>query len=1600
MVSPVAACPMEGESTQPDSIHESVRRLLRWRYLVVAGVSVAAWVAIGSTSALAADRGHVHQSNANTSTTAVDNNDGQSTGLIAGPIVAPVTVGVQTNLTGPVNVNALSNQADSGNGPAGADQSNSNSSTTVVNNHNGQSAGLIAGPVVAPVTAAVQTNADGPANVNAGSNQAGSGNGAGGDVSQSNASSSTTFVDNSGAQSTGLVAGPIVAPITLGLQNNLEGPINGNLASNQADSGNGADGELRQTNLNSSTTVLDNQGAQSTGVVSGPIVVPVTGQLGTNLSGPANVNALSNQSNSGNASGGGSGMAHPDGGQTPPGGNNPQQTNVNESTTLVDNRRAQSAAFGGVAGPIVAPITPQIGTNLNGPANVNAGSNQADSGNGAMGDVQQSNFNGSFAALNNEDAQSTAGGVVAVSGPIVAPISPQVGTNVNGPVNGNVLSNQRDSGNGNTGGLEQVNANESFAMLDNARAQSAAGALGGVAVAGPIVAPISPQVGTNLGGPLNVNGASNQAASGNAGAGVVRQTNFNSSMTAVDNQAAQSQAAAAGLLGVGVAGPVVVPVSPQVGTNASGPGTAQVFSNQRDSGDGLGGDVEQLNANRSATSLNNAQAQSDSFGGGVLGVGVSGPVVAPIAPQVGTNANGPLNVQGISNQDPSGSGNGGNVSQANLNDALTQVDNRGAQSESAAVGLAGAGGVEVSGPIVAPITPQVGTNVNGPANGNLFANQRDSGNAGSGSVGQINGNSSHTLLDNDGAQSNAFAGSVGAIAGAGAVSGPIVAPISPQVGTNANGPINGNLLSNQQDSGNGNLGTVAQDNFNDAATMVSNRGAQSNATALAGGVGLAGAGALAVSGPVVVPVSPQVGTNANGPINGNLFSNQQDSGLGNNGSVTQMNVSQSMTGLDNQGAQSNASAFAGAVGAVGGADAVAVSGPIVAPIAGQVGTNLDGPLNVNGGSNQFDSGSGANGDIHQLNWQSTWTGVSNRDAQSNSAAGALGAGVIAGEAGAAAVSGPIVTPIAPQVGTNGVGPANGNLLSNQNDSGNAHAGAVDQLNGNQAFTWLDNQGAQSNAFAASGAVSTLTAGSLATAASGPIVAPITPQVGTNLDGPVNVNGFSNQLQSGSGNEFKNVGQLNWQSDWTGVDNRGAQSNSNAFAVAAGPDAGAGALAVSGPIVAPVTPQVGTNVNGPVNANLVSGQMDSGNGNDGDVGQANVTQQFTALDNERAQSDATAGAGSLIVAGAGAGAVSGPIVAPVSGQLGTNANGPANVNVASGQAGSGSGDGNLGGVHQLNWDGAWTWVDNMGAQSNASSLAAALGAGAGSVAGPIVVPVDPQAGTNVNGPLNANVFSDQRDSGSGNTGAVWQANANQTWTFLDNMKAQSNAHAFSELGTAVAGPIVAPVSPQVGTNVNGPVNVNGASNQAASGNGNLGDVHQLNWSWSWSWLQNDGAQSDATGLIVPVAAAGPILAPVSPQVGTNVNGPANVNLVGNQASSGNGNAGDIWQDNADNLMTNLSNTGASSFSDGLTGPAVVPVKVDLDSNGDGPVGLNGAGNQQDSGNPGGAMNLGDLANAGVLRDAPGPGGLAGLVVAALAGLTALASLVITRRRSTR
>src|SRR5207253_3319424 len=125
------------------------------------------------------------------------------------------------------NVNVLSNQRNSGNqSGGGTSQSNHNRSTSVVNNQGATSAAPVSGPVVAPATVGVGTNANGPVNVNVLSNQRDSGNQSGGDPSQSNSNRSTTVVDNSGADSAGLISGPVVAPVTVGVGTNANGPVN------------------------------------------------------------------------------------------------------------------------------------------------------------------------------------------------------------------------------------------------------------------------------------------------------------------------------------------------------------------------------------------------------------------------------------------------------------------------------------------------------------------------------------------------------------------------------------------------------------------------------------------------------------------------------------------------------------------------------------------------------------------------------------------------------------------------------------------------------------------------------------------------------------------------------------------------------------------------------------------------------------------------------------------------------------------------------------------------------------------------------------------------------------------------------------------------------------------------------------------------------------------------------------------------------------------------------------------------------------------------------------------------------------------------------
>jgi hypothetical protein len=270
----------------------------------------------------------------------------------------------------------------------------------------------------------------------------------------------------------------------------------------------------------------------------------------------------------------------------------------------------------------VAPVSPQVGTNLAGPVNLNGDARQVNSGNGGSGDVRQGNFNGSVTALDNEEARSSA------VGPIVVPVSPQVGTNVAGPVNANLLSRQWDSGNAGGGDLRQVNDNLSLTSLRNRNRRSTAGSLGGRGgIAGPIVAPVSPQVGTNLAGPVNLNGASRQWSSGNGSFGDVRQLNWNGSRTWLSNQDAQSDAFAPGQA---VAGPVLVPVSPQTGTNVNGPLNGSAVSKLRDSGNG----------NDGATST--------------APTGVSGPIVAPVTDDLDNNLSGPADADVGGSQQKSG----------------------------------------------------------------------------------------------------------------------------------------------------------------------------------------------------------------------------------------------------------------------------------------------------------------------------------------------------------------------------------------------------------------------------------------------------------------------------------------------------------------------------------------------------------------------------------------------------------------------------------------------------------------------------------------------------------------------------------------------------------------------------------------------------------------------------------------------------------------------------------------------------------------------------------------------------------------------------------
>jgi hypothetical protein len=160
---------------------------------------------------------------------------------------------------------------------AWAFQANDNSSAT-----DATGGGLLG--VVAPITSAVQANVGCPINVNIAANQSDSGVCQPDD--QSNSNSSSTLA---GAGSL------IVAPITAAAGINLNCPVNVNVLANQRNSGSCVPSS--QSNANDATTFV---GGGSPDVLGGPIVAPLTTGLGVNATCPANVNVLSNQTDSGN----------------------------------------------------------------------------------------------------------------------------------------------------------------------------------------------------------------------------------------------------------------------------------------------------------------------------------------------------------------------------------------------------------------------------------------------------------------------------------------------------------------------------------------------------------------------------------------------------------------------------------------------------------------------------------------------------------------------------------------------------------------------------------------------------------------------------------------------------------------------------------------------------------------------------------------------------------------------------------------------------------------------------------------------------------------------------------------------------------------------------------------------------------------------------------------------------------------------------------------------------------------------------------------------------------------------------------------------------
>jgi len=164
--------------------------------------------------------------------------------------------------------------------PAGAwaFQANDNSSATDA------TGGGLGDAIVAPITAAVQANLGCPLNVNVAANQRDAGSCQPGDQSNSNESATRAGVGSL-----------LVAPVTAAVGANLNCPINVNVLANQRNSGNCVPGS--QSNANGAATYV---GGGSPDILGGPILAPITTGLGVNVTCPASVNVLSNQTGSGN----------------------------------------------------------------------------------------------------------------------------------------------------------------------------------------------------------------------------------------------------------------------------------------------------------------------------------------------------------------------------------------------------------------------------------------------------------------------------------------------------------------------------------------------------------------------------------------------------------------------------------------------------------------------------------------------------------------------------------------------------------------------------------------------------------------------------------------------------------------------------------------------------------------------------------------------------------------------------------------------------------------------------------------------------------------------------------------------------------------------------------------------------------------------------------------------------------------------------------------------------------------------------------------------------------------------------------------------------